>query len=125
VLISDTARGLAAGADLTFEPAGEHPIPGHPGEWRVYRVVHAASDAPATAPRSRSERPSVALSRREREIASLLALGLSNRQIADELVISTATVERHVANMLAKLGYRSRTQIAAWVVDHGLLGAAT
>jgi pimeloyl-ACP methyl ester carboxylesterase/class 3 adenylate cyclase len=125
VLISDTARGLAGGADLTFEPAGEHPIPGHPGEWRVYRVVHAASDAPATAPRSRGERPSVALSRREREIASLLALGLSNRQIADELVISTATVERHVANMLAKLGYRSRTQIAAWVVDHGLLGAAT
>jgi pimeloyl-ACP methyl ester carboxylesterase/class 3 adenylate cyclase len=125
VLISDTARGLAAGADLTFEPGGEHPIPGHPGEWRVYRVGHATGDAPTSILRTRGERPAVALSRREREIASLLALGLSNRQIGDELVISTATVERHVANMLAKLGYRSRTQIAAWVVDQGLLSPAT
>jgi DNA-binding NarL/FixJ family response regulator len=40
------------------------------------------------------------------------------------LVISVATAERHVANVLAKLGFRSRTQVAAWAVEHGLLGAS-
>jgi predicted ATPase/DNA-binding CsgD family transcriptional regulator len=55
------------------------------------------------------------LTPREREIAALIARGLSNRAIADELVISQATVARHVANMLIKLGFSSRAQIAAWV----------
>ncbi|MGW0810543.1 ATP-binding protein [Nonomuraea sp. NPDC002799] len=57
------------------------------------------------------------LTPREREIAELVARGLSNRAIADELVISPATVARHVANMLAKLGFATRTQIAAWVIE--------
>jgi DNA-binding CsgD family transcriptional regulator len=55
------------------------------------------------------------LTPREREIAALIARGLSNRAIADELVISQATVARHVANMLIKLGFSSRAQVAAWV----------
>jgi DNA-binding CsgD family transcriptional regulator len=55
------------------------------------------------------------LTPREREIAALIARGLSNRAIADELVISQATVARHVANMLTKLGFSSRAQVAAWM----------
>ncbi len=55
------------------------------------------------------------LTPRERELAGLISRGLSNRAIADELVISQATVARHVANMLTKLGFSSRAQIAAWV----------
>jgi predicted ATPase/DNA-binding CsgD family transcriptional regulator len=55
------------------------------------------------------------LTPREREIAALIARGLSNRAIADELVISQATVARHVANMLIKLGFSSRAQVAAWM----------
>jgi predicted ATPase/DNA-binding CsgD family transcriptional regulator/tetratricopeptide (TPR) repeat protein len=55
-----------------------------------------------------------ALTAREREIAALIARGLSNRGIADELVISPATVARHVANILSKLGFTSRAQVAAW-----------
>jgi len=54
------------------------------------------------------------LTAREREIAALIARGLSNRAIADELVISPATVARHVANIFAKLGFSSRNQVAAW-----------
>ena len=50
----------------------------------------------------------------------LVALGLSNRQIAEELVIAEPTAERHVANILNKLGYHSRTQIAVWAVERGL-----
>ncbi len=63
--------------------------------------------------------PGNALTAREQEIALLIAQGLSNRAIAAELVISSATVARHVANMLAKLGFSSRTQVAAWMVEWG------
>ncbi|WP_155339846.1 ATP-binding protein [Acrocarpospora corrugata] len=62
--------------------------------------------------------PQSTLTARELEIAGLIARGLSNRGIADELVISQATVARHVANILAKLGFTSRTQVATWVVEH-------
>jgi DNA-binding CsgD family transcriptional regulator len=54
------------------------------------------------------------LTSRERQIIELIAAGLSNRQIAGELVIAPATAARHVANILAKLGFSSRSQIAAW-----------
>ncbi len=55
-----------------------------------------------------------ALTTREREVARCVARGLSNRQIAEELVISVTTAERHVANILSKLHMRSRVQIATW-----------
>ena len=58
------------------------------------------------------------LTPREHEIVLLIARGLSNREIADELVISPATAARHVANILAKLGFTSRTQVASWATRH-------
>ena len=58
------------------------------------------------------------LTRREREIADLVAKGLSNREIAASLVISQRTAEGHVEHILAKLGFTSRAQIAAWVAEH-------
>jgi ATP/maltotriose-dependent transcriptional regulator MalT len=60
------------------------------------------------------------LTPREREIAALVARGLSNRAIARELVISEATVERHLGNVFGKLGLASRAQLAVWAVEHGL-----
>jgi DNA-binding NarL/FixJ family response regulator len=60
------------------------------------------------------------LTRREQEVAARIAAGASNRQIAHELVITNGTVERHVANILAKLDMRSRAQIAVWAVRSGL-----
>ncbi len=57
------------------------------------------------------------LTAREREIAGLLTRGLSNRGIAGELVISPATVARHIANIMEKLGYTSRAQIAVWAAE--------
>jgi len=56
------------------------------------------------------------LSRREREVAVLVAQGLTNKQIADHLVIAERTVEGHLERIRGKLGLRSRTQIAVWVV---------
>ena len=60
------------------------------------------------------------LTERERAIVMLIAQGKSNRGIADALIVSERTVETHVSNIFFKLGFSSRTQIAAWAVEKGL-----
>lgn len=60
------------------------------------------------------------LTSREREVTSLIARGLTNRAIASHLVIAERTVDTHVEHILNKLGFTSRTQIAAWAVEQGL-----
>ena len=60
------------------------------------------------------------LTSREREVAGFLAQGKSNREIAEGLVLSERTVESHVGNILTKLGFDSRAQIAVWAVENGL-----
>jgi len=64
------------------------------------------------------------LSRRESEVASLVALAMSNRQIAEQLVLSERTVETHVRSILAKLGYSTRTEIATWSLRRSAFLAA-
>ncbi len=61
------------------------------------------------------------LTPREREVHALIGQGFSNRQIADELVISLHTAQRHLENILSKLGFASRTQVGIWASDHGLV----
>jgi non-specific serine/threonine protein kinase len=60
------------------------------------------------------------LTRREQEVAVLVARGLSNRDIAKSLVISQRTAESHVANILTKQGFTSRAQIAAWIAEQSI-----
>ena len=98
--------GLAAAAGAVTASLAAHPRPA---------VPPAGSRAPLRARPPGPRRVPSTLTPREREIAALIARGLSNRAIADELVISQATVARHVANMLTKLGFSSRAQVAAWV----------
>ena len=64
------------------------------------------------------------LSAREWDVARLLARGLTNKQIAAELIVSPATVRSHVEHILAKLDLRSRAQIAVWATQQGDLPAA-
>ena len=61
------------------------------------------------------------LTRRELDIASLVAKGLSNREIAARLFISRRTAETHVDRILTKLDFHSRAQIAVWAAQRGLL----
>ncbi|MEV4283153.1 ATP-binding protein [Actinoplanes xinjiangensis] len=59
------------------------------------------------------------LTRREREVAALIAQGLSNKDIATRLVVAQRTAEGHVENILSKLGFTSRTQVASWLAGQG------
>lgn len=71
-------------------------------------IDYAFAEAPVPVPGE----PSASLTRREEEIASLIAKGLTNRRIASELSISERTVDTHVGRTLKKLNLRSREQIA-------------
>jgi len=62
------------------------------------------------------------LSRREREVAAMVASGMTNKQIAERLFIAERTAEGHVERIRNKLGVRSRTEVATWAVAHGLSG---
>jgi DNA-binding CsgD family transcriptional regulator/tetratricopeptide (TPR) repeat protein len=75
---------------------------------------------PRTAPKA-SAQAAGGLTAREREVAALVAQGKTSRDIADLLVISERTAEAHVGNILGKLGFSARAQIAAWAVENALI----
>jgi len=109
-MTADDAVGYALGSHIETA-GGLLGAPAHAGAKDPSRPGEAAWADPAR----RSASP---LTAREHEIVVLIARALSNKQIADELVISPATVARHVANILAKLGFTSRTQVASWAGRH-------
>lgn len=61
------------------------------------------------------------LSQREQEVLHLIAAGLTNREIAEQLVVSPETVKKHTGNIYGKLGVRSRTEAAARARELDLL----
>ena len=72
------------------------------------------------APDTRTHRRGETLSEREYQVAELLAMGFTNAAIGRHLNVSPATVSSHVAHILSKLRFRSRAQVAAWVVGRQL-----
>lgn len=101
---------------------------GRPGDVEQARSLLAAARAKAgalgmaalnekiSALRRRVERadPTRALTRREREVADLVSQGLTNRELAEKLVIAERTAENHVQHILIKLGLSNRSQLAVW-----------
>jgi predicted ATPase/DNA-binding CsgD family transcriptional regulator len=79
---------------------------------------------PPLAPDRSVRRTLGGLTAREREVAMLIAQGKSNQAIADVLVVTKRTVETHIGNIMFKLGCTSRTQIAVWAVETGLVSQA-
>jgi NarL family two-component system response regulator LiaR len=65
--------------------------------------------------------PSVELTEREREVVRLVAMGRSNREIAEELFISEKTVKTHISNILGKLNLEHRTQLAIYAIKNKLV----
>src|SRR5687768_12993362 len=63
------------------------------------------------------------LTARECQVAMLVARGFTNRRIGEALVIAERTAESHIANICNKLGYCSRSQVAVWAAQRGLLDA--
>ena len=89
----ELSRAEALGYAQQISPCTSAPHPGHPNAL-------------------------AALTEREREVAALVARGLTNKQIADALVITKLTADKHVGNILGKLGAASRAQVAVWWVSH-------
>lgn len=93
---------FARGADLDFDQVV------------AYALGQEAKPEKAPAASGIAE---VSLTRREHQVAELVAQGLTNKQIADRLVIAQRTAEGHVERILTKLGFTKRVQIAAWITE--------
>jgi pimeloyl-ACP methyl ester carboxylesterase/DNA-binding CsgD family transcriptional regulator len=113
VLVSSTVKDLVVGSELEFAERGTREFAGVPGMWSLFA---AGNQRPASVAVERQV-VSNGLSKRENEVAQLLARGLSNREIAERLFLSERTVDNHVHHILAKLGFESRVQIATWVTQ--------
>jgi DNA-binding CsgD family transcriptional regulator len=119
------AEAAFAGARALVEALAVAVPEGDLHEAFVHSTTRLIPRPAAPTPRRATKQAYAGLTAREREIAVLIAQGLSNRDIAEALVLSEYTVARHVSNILAKLNVASRAQIAAWAVEKGLMTPAT
>jgi DNA-binding CsgD family transcriptional regulator len=114
----DLAAGIPGATLIPLDGSAHFPWA---GDWQsVARALRSvlAPEAPA---RIAGEPPAVLLSGREREVLALVASGLSDQEIAEQLILSQHTVHRHVANIRHKLGRGTRTAAVAEAARLGLL----
>jgi pimeloyl-ACP methyl ester carboxylesterase/DNA-binding CsgD family transcriptional regulator len=120
VIVSETVAGLVAGSGISFTPVGVGESLALPADFRLFRVDVGEISGTLNVPVSNFRRllaspaPMCPLTPREHQVVTLLARGQSNREIGSELSISVATAERHVSNIMTKLGVHTRAQIATW-----------
>ena len=112
---STFAQGWAEGQAMDFEEIVAYAL-------EITRdAAPAGPVTPSRAPALSADDELARLTPREREIATLVARGLANREIAESLTVAQRTVETHVHNILGKLELTSRGQLAFWAVEHGLM----
>jgi predicted ATPase/DNA-binding CsgD family transcriptional regulator len=81
-------------------------------------IASALGEQPQPEEKHHISKQAIGLTRRESEVLELISQGLSNKEIASALVISTRTAEAHVQNILTKTGFTARSQVAAWHSRH-------
>jgi non-specific serine/threonine protein kinase len=86
---------------------------------QALELAQAATEQPEQPPDDSRQR-GTELSPREQQVAALLAEGLTNRQIAERLVVTERTVCAHIEHILDKLGFASRHQVAVWAAENGV-----
>jgi non-specific serine/threonine protein kinase len=113
----------AAGANMSFDEAVEYALAvAEPAG--IATLVQAADPSASFADDRVETSAHVPLSPREREVVTLIAAGFSNREIADRLVLSVRTVERHIENVYNRLGIQGkagRAVVTAYALRHGLI----
>lgn len=116
----EVAAGIAGATLVPLEGSAHFPWAGDADS--VVRALRPVLTADSRPERPAEEEPAAALlSRREREVLKLVAQGLNDREIAEQLIVSPHTVHRHVANIRHKLGRGSRTAAVAEAARLGLL----
>jgi DNA-binding NarL/FixJ family response regulator len=123
--------GIAGGVASAIKNARLYTAPTDgvvPGRWLAEEtaVVEEFLGVNALASSSDSNQPAVAdglvhLTQRELDVLALLVAGRSNREIADDLVLSERTVARHIANMYQKAAVHGRAEITAYALKHRLV----
>jgi DNA-binding NarL/FixJ family response regulator len=109
------ATAWAEGSALSLEAALDEALA---EDDRVEYLDAASGAGAAVKPNRAGPRYTDELTLREQQVAELVGRGCSNRQIAEQLVITEGTAKVHMGRVLAKLGLHSRTQLAAWAVRH-------
>ena len=115
----EARRAFDAARDIAEELAAKLPDDAMRVDFRT-KLDALIPPGPPPTPGRVAKEASGGLTRRERDVAELVAQGKANKSIAHDLGISERTVEGYVASALAKLGFGSRAQLAAWVVEKGL-----
>jgi predicted ATPase/DNA-binding CsgD family transcriptional regulator len=115
----DLARHSLADADFNTEQAAGRALSLEQAMELARHLPIQAKGAPATGEKLG------ALTRRESEVAALIAQGKSNGEIAAELVLSKRTIEKHIANILSKLTLTNRAQLVRWAMENGLTPDST
>jgi adenylate cyclase len=118
IMTSEVVRGLTGGKEFVFADQGRRALKGFDEPVRLYRVEWSESYAAGP---TGSKEPTSPLTARETEVLSLLASGHSGKEIALQLMLSLSTVQRHIANIYAKIGARGRVEAAAYAIKHGLV----
>ena len=118
---------LATEQGIEVRAMGEQEVAGVARPLAVFAVqdVRSAPRGGAVASRAEHTASTGPLTEREQQVVALIVRGCTNREIAEELVVAEGTAVRHVANILNKLGLRSRAQVAVWAVERSRQSAAT
>jgi DNA-binding CsgD family transcriptional regulator len=116
-------RAFAAAREIIATLAASIPDEDTREHYRAAALATLPPERPPTSLRA-ARQAHGGLTRREREVAALIAQGKSNREIAAALFMGEGTVATHVSSILGKLDFTSRAQVAAWVTERGLADPA-